>query len=99
MERAARRPATGLMEAAAMASTRGGEPHHRVAPLPPCGGWDISGSAPLDGKRDSMEDTGTRFRLYVQPPFVPGYEKPETIRLKAPAGSILAGPSNTRRYS
>ena len=38
-----------------------------------------------------MEDTGTRFRLYVQPPFVPGYEKPETIRLKAPTGSILAG--------
>ena len=46
-----------------------------------------------------MEDRGgTRFRLYVQPPFVPGYEEPETIHLKAPAGSILTGPANGRLY-
>jgi hypothetical protein len=45
-----------------------------------------------------MEDSGTRFRLYVQPPFVPGYEEPETIRLKAPPGSILTGPSDRRLY-
>jgi hypothetical protein len=58
----------------------------------------ISVAPSFDGKRDSMEESGTRFRLYVQPPFVPGYEKPETIRLRAPAGSILAGPSNARLY-
>jgi len=46
-----------------------------------------------------MEDRGgTRFRLYLQPPFVPGYEQPETIALRAPAGSIRPGPANARLY-
>ena len=46
-----------------------------------------------------MEDPGgTRFRLYVQPPFVPGYERPETVWLKARPGSIVTGPANARLY-
>lgn len=41
---------------------------------------------------------GTRFRLFAQPPFVPGYERPERVRLRAPAGSIASGPGDARMY-
>src|SRR5260221_13603765 len=67
---------------------------------------DISGprfhGATPDGSvrgPERMEDPGgTRFRLYVQPPFVPGYERPETVWLKARPGSIVTGPANARLY-
>lgn len=41
---------------------------------------------------------GTRFRIFPQPSFVLGYEKPETVLVSTPPGSILAGPSDSRMY-
>jgi hypothetical protein len=41
---------------------------------------------------------GTRFRLFAQPPFVAGYERPETVWLKNTPGSIASGPADERMY-
>ncbi|MDJ1158196.1 hypothetical protein QNA08_08115 [Chelatococcus sp. SYSU_G07232] len=41
---------------------------------------------------------GTRFLVYPQPPFVPGYERPETVWISTPPGSIRAGPADDRVY-
>src|SRR5689334_1381582 len=41
---------------------------------------------------------GTRFLVYPQPPFIPGYERPEVIWLATPPGRIGAGPSSRRMY-
>ncbi|MBM6594039.1 gluzincin family metallopeptidase [Microvirga pudoricolor] len=41
---------------------------------------------------------GTRFLVYPQPPFVPGYERPELVWLPVPPGQITAGPASRRAY-
>ncbi len=41
---------------------------------------------------------GTRFLVFPQPPFVPGYDKPELVWIGGSAGRILAGPSDDRMY-
>jgi hypothetical protein len=41
---------------------------------------------------------GTRFLVYPQPPYIPGYEKPETIWVSTPSGGIEAGPSDSQIY-
>ena len=41
---------------------------------------------------------GTRFLVYPQPPYVPGYEKPETIWVSTPSGQVEAGPSDNQIY-
>ncbi|HEV2559254.1 MAG TPA: hypothetical protein VGU45_11555 [Microvirga sp.] len=41
---------------------------------------------------------GTRFRVFPQPPFVPGYERPETIWIASPPGLIGSGPADDRMY-
>ncbi|MBY3597895.1 gluzincin family metallopeptidase [Rhizobium bangladeshense] len=41
---------------------------------------------------------GTRFLVFPQPPFIPGYEKPEVVWIGPSAGPILAGPSDGRIY-
>ena len=41
---------------------------------------------------------GTRFLIFPQPPFIPGYEKPEVVWIGGAAGPILAGPSDNRMY-
>lgn len=41
---------------------------------------------------------GTRFLVYPQPPYVPGYEKPETVWISADPASLTAGPANRRIY-
>ncbi|MBY5389743.1 hypothetical protein GR210_18230 [Rhizobium leguminosarum] len=41
---------------------------------------------------------GTRFLVFPQPSFIPGYEKPEVVWIGPSAGSILAGPSDSRIY-
>lgn len=41
---------------------------------------------------------GTRFLVYPQPPFVPGYERPELIWLPIAPGEIAAGPASRRAY-
>lgn len=43
-------------------------------------------------------DLGTRFRLFPQARYIPGYEEPEVIRLSPRAGSILSGPEDRRMY-
>jgi hypothetical protein len=44
------------------------------------------------------EGLGTRFLVYPQPPFVPGYERPELVWLPIAPGQISAGPSSVRAY-
>src|ERR1700756_2663246 len=39
---------------------------------------------------------GTRFLVFPQPPYVPGYEKPEVVWLSPPPGKIMAGPADDR---
>lgn len=41
---------------------------------------------------------GTRFRLFVQPPFSDAEAQPETVEVSSPAGSIGAGPSDARMH-
>ncbi|MBY5333764.1 hypothetical protein HFO99_07375 [Rhizobium leguminosarum] len=41
---------------------------------------------------------GTRFLVFPQPSFIPGYEKPEVVWIGPSAGPILAGPSDSRIY-
>jgi hypothetical protein len=41
---------------------------------------------------------GTRFLVFPQPPYIPGYEKPEVVWIGHGGGPILAGPSDNRMY-
>ncbi len=41
---------------------------------------------------------GTRFRVFPQPPFIPGYERPEVVWISTPLGSVGPGPSDNRLY-
>ncbi|WP_230531057.1 gluzincin family metallopeptidase [Microvirga roseola] len=42
--------------------------------------------------------SGTRFLVYPQPPFVPGYERPEPVWLPFPPGEIAPGPESRLAY-
>ena len=52
-------------------------------------------SAWLEGERRS---SGTKFRLFPQPPFLAGFEEPEIVRVSPPAGTVGPGPSDDRMY-
>ena len=52
-------------------------------------------SRALDRK---LRGRGTKFRLFAQPPFLPGYGEPETVWVSSPAGSLGAGPQDHRMY-
>jgi hypothetical protein len=41
---------------------------------------------------------GTRFLVFPQPPFIPGYERPEVVWISTPPGQIVAGPADRRMY-
>lgn len=41
---------------------------------------------------------GTRFRLFVQPPFADALSRPEIVTVSSPSGSLGAGPSDDRMY-
>jgi hypothetical protein len=41
---------------------------------------------------------GTRFLIFPQPPFVPGYERPEVVWLTPSPGELLPGPADRRMY-
>ncbi|MEZ0167514.1 hypothetical protein [Microvirga sp. TS319] len=52
---------------------------------------------------DLSEDTssqrlGTRFLVFPQPRFIPGYEKPEPVWISTPRGRVGGGPSDHRLY-
>jgi hypothetical protein len=48
--------------------------------------------------RDDARRLGTRFRVFPQPPFVPGYERPEVVWISSPLGTVGPGPSDQRLY-
>jgi hypothetical protein len=41
---------------------------------------------------------GTRFLVFPQPPFVPGYERPEVVWLTPSPGELAPGPADRRMY-
>lgn len=41
---------------------------------------------------------GTKFKLFVQPRYVEGFDKPETIRISLKPNEVGSGPSDTRMY-
>jgi hypothetical protein len=41
---------------------------------------------------------GTKFKLFPQPGFLPGFEKPEVVWVSPPAGTVKAGPADDRMY-
>lgn len=43
-----------------------------------------------------LYDGGTRFKVFPQPRFLEGFEKPEVVWLSPPAGAIEQGPSDDR---
>ncbi|MBZ6076792.1 hypothetical protein [Microvirga puerhi] len=56
----------------------------------PSAGWHAASSgAPL---------LGTRFLVYPQAPFIPGYEEPEAVWISTPAGGVGTGPEDRRMY-
>ncbi len=48
--------------------------------------------------RSAVARLGTRFLVYPQPPFIPGYERPETIWVSTPPDRIGPGPADRRMY-
>jgi hypothetical protein len=40
----------------------------------------------------------TRFRLFAQAPFLKPFDRPETITVSSPAGSVRPGPGHDRMY-
>ena len=53
----------------------------------------------LNSKIDFEGLGGTRFKLFAQPPFLPGFEEPEIVMVSSPAGSLGIGPSDDRMYT
>ena len=41
---------------------------------------------------------GTRFLVFPQPPFIPGYERPEVVWVSTPPEQIEPGPADSRMY-
>jgi len=58
----------------------------------------IFGPKNAGGKAASGQPLGTRFLIFPQPPYIPGYEKPEVVWIGPSAGPIMAGPSDRRMY-
>lgn len=50
------------------------------------------------GESTAMSRLGTRFLVFPQPPFIPGYERPETIWVSTPPDGIGPGPADRRMY-
>lgn len=57
-------------------------------------------SYPWDTGREAAQEQplGTRFLVFPQPPYIPGYEKPEVVWIGRSAGLVRAGPSDSRMY-
>jgi hypothetical protein len=49
----------------------------------------------LDAK---IAETGTKFKVFVQPRGLPAFSEPETIRVALPPGKIQAGPADDRMF-
>ena len=46
----------------------------------------------------AIVSTGTKFRVYPQPKFLPSFSVPETIRVSLPPNQISAGPADNRMF-
>ncbi len=46
----------------------------------------------------ALENTGTKFRVFPQPSFLPSFADPETVWISVPQGQVHAGPSDDRMY-
>ena len=51
-----------------------------------------------DGLRSAGGPGGTRFKLFPQPSFLPSFERAEIVSVSSPAGTVGAGPSDSRMY-
>ncbi|MGI9373884.1 MAG: hypothetical protein ACR2OJ_15445 [Hyphomicrobiales bacterium] len=47
----------------------------------------------------AIEEAGTRFKLFPQPPFLDAFQEPEIIEVSSPAGSVGPGPEDDRMYT
>jgi hypothetical protein len=59
--------------------------------MDPMGQW-------RSGVGSAVSLLGTRFLVFPQPPFIPGYERPETIWVSTPPNRIGPGPADSRMY-
>ena len=50
------------------------------------------------GERTAVSGLGTRFLVFPQPPFISGYERPETIWVSTAPDRIGPGPADRRMY-
>ncbi|HKO02447.1 MAG TPA: hypothetical protein VJ032_12170 [Thermoanaerobaculia bacterium] len=44
----------------------------------------------------ALANTGTRFRIFPQPRFLPSFRNPEVVTVSIPAGQVAAGPADNR---
>ena len=45
-----------------------------------------------------LENVGTKFRIFPQPRFLPGFEEPELITVSLPPDEIQPGPADNRMF-
>lgn len=45
-----------------------------------------------------LQQTGTRFRIFPQPRYLPSFAEPETVYVSVPPGEIEAGPADARMF-
>lgn len=60
--------------------------------------WEIEAGTSLEGATGTGSPLGTRFLIYPQAPFVPGYATPETVWISTPPDHLQAGPADLRMY-
>ncbi|HVI33092.1 hypothetical protein [Phenylobacterium sp.] len=45
-----------------------------------------------------LEQTGTRFRIFPQPRYLPAFSQPEVVTVSVPVGEVRPGPADTRMF-
>jgi len=58
----------------------------------------ISPCRELTGLALDFSGSGARFRVFAQPPFLPGFEEPETVWVSTPPEALGPGPQDDRMY-
>ena len=56
------------------------------------------GGPAILGSDVARSRSGTRFRLFPQPPFLKAFAQPVTVTLSPPAGTVRSGPADGRMY-
>ena len=60
--------------------------------------WEPEADISLDGAIGTGSPLGTRFLIYPQAPYIPGYSNPETVWISTPPDRLQAGPADLRMY-